>query len=46
MLDEEDLNKFEEDVSENKACSSSVESREVNVCRRRVKLARPFRQLC
>jgi len=31
-LDEEDLNKLEEAVSENNACSSSMQSGEVNVC--------------
>ena len=31
-LDEEDLNKLEEAVSKNNACSSSTQSGEVNVC--------------
>jgi len=49
QLDEEDLNKLEEAVSDNNSCrSSSRQSGEVNalVCRGQAKLARPFRQLC
>jgi len=42
QLDEKDLKRLEEAVSEKNACSSSI----VSVCRRRAKLTRLFRQLC